>query len=132
MTRSDPVRVTVINDHPEFLELMQDLLQDASFPATLIAGDRPNVMELIEVSDPELLIIDLRLGTGELKGMELLRAVRAHQTLSEVPTIVCTGDHWALEEIGEELRATERVVLLSKPFTIAELHARIDEALGLT
>jgi hypothetical protein len=38
-------RITVVNDNPEFLGLMQDVLQDASYPATLIDGDRENARE---------------------------------------------------------------------------------------
>ena len=115
-------RVTVVNDSPDFLELMADLLHDANYPATLVDGDRDNARELIEVSQPEILIIDLRLGSDQLKGMDILRWVRNHPELSEVPTIVCTADAWALEQMADELRAMPHVSVLEKPFSVDQLY----------
>lgn len=120
-------RVTVVNDSPEFLELMQDLLHDANYPTTLVDGDRDNAMELIEASEPELLIVDLRLGSDELKGLDILRQIRRHPQLRPVPTLVCTADRWALEEAGEELRSMAGVAVLHKPFGVAELYRALDD-----
>ena len=119
-------RVTVVNDNPEFLELMQDLLQDASYPATLINGDRDNAMELIAASKPDILIIDLRLGTHELKGMDIVRDVRRRPEFDRVPMLVCTADRWALNGLGDELEAMQGVGILPKPFAIDELYRSLE------
>jgi CheY-like chemotaxis protein len=119
-------RVTVVNDNPEFLELMQDLLQDASYPATLINGDRDNAMDLIEGSQPDILIIDLRLGTHELKGMDIVREVRRRPKFDTVPMLVCTADRWALNGLGDELEAMQGVGILPKPFAIDELYRSLE------
>lgn len=124
--RPEHPRVTVVNDHPEFLSLMQDLLQDATYPSTLIDGDRGNALELIEASEPDLLIIDLRMMGDALHGMDVLRQVRQQPSLRQVPTLICTATKWGLEEIEHELAAFERTSLLTKPFTIAELYAAIE------
>lgn len=123
-------RVTVVNDSPEFLELMGELLHDASYPATLIDGDRGNAMELIEFAEPEILIIDLRLGADELKGLDILRQVREHPTLRDVPTIVCSADHVALDEHDAELRGLDRIVVLPKPFEIRDVYRAIEQVLA--
>ena len=120
-------RVTVVNDNPEFLELMQDLLQDASYPATLINGDRDNAMGLIEASEPEILIIDLRLGAHELKGLDIVREIRRRPQFDTVPMLVCTADRWALNGVGEELDAMQRVGVLAKPFSIDELYGKLEK-----
>jgi CheY-like chemotaxis protein len=121
-------RITVVNDNPEFLGLMQDVLQDASYPATLIDGDRENARELIEASDPEILVIDLRLGTDSLKGMEILRWLRDHPTYRHIPVIVCTADSWAVESMAEELNRMPKVTVLLKPFSVEALHAALGTA----
>jgi CheY-like chemotaxis protein len=121
-------RITVVNDNPEFLGLMQDVLQDASYPATLIDGDRENARELIEASDPEILVIDLRLGTDSLKGMEILRWLRDHPTYRHIPVIVCTADSWAVESMAEELNRMPNVTVLLKPFSVEALHAALGTA----
>src|SRR5918999_4280069 len=115
-------RITVVNDNPEFLQLMQDLLQDASYPSTLISGDRDNATELIEASDPEILIIDLRLGSDGLKGLDILRWTRDHPILRGVPAIVCTADSWGVEAVRAELNGAGTVTVLVKPFTLEDLY----------
>jgi two-component system cell cycle response regulator DivK len=120
-------RVTVVNDSPEFLQLMQDLLQDASYPATLIDGDRDNAFDLIKASQPEILIVDLRLGSNELRGLDILKRVRDDDELRRVPTVICTADAWGMDRAREEVAAIENVAVLTKPFAIADLHRVLRE-----
>lgn len=122
-------RITVVNDNPEFLQLMQDLLQDASYPATLIDGNRENAFELIEASQPEILIVDLRLGSNEISGLEILKRVRDDPALRRVPTVICTADTWSIDEVREEVASIDQVAVLTKPFAIADLY-RVLEELG--
>jgi CheY-like chemotaxis protein len=119
-------RITVVNDNAEFLSVMQDVLQDGTYPATLIDGDRENALELIEASNPGVLVIDLRMGAEELHGMDIVRAVRERPHLQAVPILVCSADQWALANAKDELEAMDRVSALSKPFTIDELYAAIE------
>lgn len=123
----EPKRVTVVNDSPEFLQLMQDLLQDANYPATLIDGDRENAFELIQASQPEILIVDLRLGSEGLRGLELLKLVRGDAELKSVPTIICTADSWGVDGVREEVEAMDQVAVLTKPFAIADLYDVLGE-----
>ena len=120
-------RVTVVNDSPEFLRLMADVLHDAHYPATVIDGDRYDAMELIEAAEPQILIIDLRLGSDGLHGMDILRWARQHSELSTVPTIVCTGDSYGLEQVQEELDSFPGVTVLMKPFSVDELYAALQQ-----
>lgn len=130
--RPEHPRVTVVNDSPEFLELMQDLLQDATYPATLIDGARDNALDLVEASRPDVLIVDLRIGADELQGLSLLRQARERPELQGIPTLVCTADHWALEKVGDELESMDRLAVLMKPFSIVELYAAIESVLETT
>jgi CheY-like chemotaxis protein len=124
---SEMQRVTVVNDSPEFLELMADVLHDASYPATVIDGDRDNALELIEAAEPEILIIDLRLGSDGLHGMDIVRWARQHPQLSRVPTIICSADRYGVEQVQEELDAMSGVTVLMKPFSVDELYAALRE-----
>jgi CheY-like chemotaxis protein len=92
----------------------------------LIDGDRDNAMELIEASEPDILIIDLRMGTHELKGLDIVREVRRRPQFDTVPMLVCTADRWALNGLGEELEAMEQVGILAKPFSIDELYRSLE------
>src|SRR2546423_5366795 len=74
-------RITVVNDNPEFLELMDALLeQDSGYDVTTIDADTLDDVEPIRTSQPDPLIIDLRWRRNGLTGWDVLR--RYEQTVS--------------------------------------------------
>ena len=99
-------RVTVVNDNPEFLDLVGDILKDERYQVTLVDGDRAEPLERIRDSRPDLLMIDLRLGTDKLHGWDIAQQVRHDSALSEVPILVCSADVVALDEISDQLDDT--------------------------
>jgi CheY-like chemotaxis protein len=118
-------RVTVVNDSAEFLEMMAAVLHDAHYPTTVIDGDRENARELIEAAEPQILIVDLRLGSEGLHGMDILRWVRKHPQLSDVPTVICSADAYGIEQMQAELDSLQGVSVLLKPFSIDDLYAAL-------
>ena len=124
--KPERTHVVVVNDDPAFLELMADVLHDERFPATVIDGDRDDAVDLVRASDPDLLIIDLRLGREELHGWEVLNEIRRDPSLSELPTIICSGDVEAMASVADAMREMPRVETLLKPFSIDALVSRIE------
>jgi CheY-like chemotaxis protein len=123
-------RITVVNDNPEFLELVRDILEDEHYATTTIDEDFENASERVVESRPELLILDLRLGTDDLRGWHIAKEVRTEPSLEGLPVIICSADVLALEALADELANSKQVRTLSKPFTIAELTAVIDGMLA--
>jgi twitching motility two-component system response regulator PilH len=92
------LRISVINDNPEFLELMGDILgEDSGFAVTLHDGEETGI-DAVRDADPDLIIVDLLLGGAS--GWELVTLARADQTLADVPIIVCTADNGRLDRHG--------------------------------
>jgi CheY-like chemotaxis protein len=125
----EPRRITVVNDNPEFLELVGDLLRDERYVVTLVDGDRADAVDLIRRSNPSALMIDLRLGSEELHGWEVIKEVRRDPELSELPTLICSGDLRALDRLTDDLASMRRVATLSKPFDIDQLYTSIGDLL---
>jgi CheY-like chemotaxis protein len=125
-----PPRITVVNDNPEFLELVRDILEDEHYATTTIDEDLENAWERVVESRPELLILDLRLGTDDLRGWHIAQEVRREPSLEDLPVIICSADMLGLEALADELADTKQVRTLSKPFTTAELTAVIDAMLA--
>ena len=117
----EKTHVVVVNDNPDFLELMEDLLEDERYPTTVIDGDREEAVELIRAAVPDALIIDLRLGRDELHGWDVLQQVRVDPALRELPTLICTGDTRALQQMADDIAGMRRVDSITKPFSIDEL-----------
>ena len=119
-------RVTVVNDSPEFLELVRDILADERIPTVLVDGDKPDALDRIRESRPDVLMLDLRMGSDELHGWDIAQEIRRDAELAEVPILVCSADVTALASIQDQLDGTRRVSTLTKPFSIDHLSEAID------
>lgn len=123
-------RITVVNDNPEFLELVRDILEDEQYATVCIDGDDADALSRIVESRPDLLIIDLRMGTDELHGWDIAQEVRREPALEGLPVIICSADALALRGLASDLAQTKNVQTLMKPFAIAELTGAIDRLLA--
>jgi CheY-like chemotaxis protein len=123
-------RVTVVNDNPDFLELVKEILEDDRYTATTIDGDRPDALDAIVDSRPDLLMIDIRLGVVGDRGWQIARKVRRRPEFAGLPLLLCCSDPAALREIASELDTARPVETLTKPFRIEELTDAVDRLLA--
>jgi CheY-like chemotaxis protein len=123
-------RITVVNDNPEFLELVREILEGDRYETTTIDGDQPEALEAVRASRPDVLMIDLRMGSDELHGWALGQQVRADAELGGVPILVCSADVRALNALEEQLEHAHNVATLVKPFPIDALTEAIDNLLA--
>ena len=126
---AEHTHIVVVNDNPDFLEAMADVLHDHRYAATVVDGDRDNAVELVRAAEPDGLIIDLRLGRDELHGWDVLREIRSDSELSELPTVICSGDVEALDSVVEAVAGMRRVATIKKPFSIDEMIATVEHVL---
>jgi DNA-binding response OmpR family regulator len=104
---------------------MAELLHSENYAATVIDGDRDNAVDLVRAAEPDGLIIDLRAADGELHGWDVIQEIRRDPELSELPTLICSGDTRALAQLAGELASMRRVAVIEKPFNIDELFAKL-------
>ena len=113
-----PARIFIVEDDPVMLRMVGDYLEQHNMRAVSASGRQEMVRNFSE-TEPDLVILDLRLGHED--GLDLLREIRSR---SDVPIIIITGDR--RDEIdrvvGLELGADDYV---TKPFSLRELLARI-------
>ena len=123
-------RVTIVNDNPEFLELVEEILEGDRYETVTIDGDRPDTLELIRASRPDLLMIDVRLGAPGDHGWQIAQAVRHDPGLEELPVLLCSADVTELEHLEPDLEANRQVRSIAKPFSIDRLTDTIDSLLA--
>jgi two-component system, OmpR family, response regulator len=115
--RSQPTCLVVEDDHT-MRHLVMNYLAEHDIRA-ISASSRDEVAGLLVREEPNLVILDLRLGQED--GLDLLREIRSR---SDVPVIITTGHR--RDEIdrvvGLELGADDYI---TKPFGLRELLARI-------
>jgi DNA-binding response OmpR family regulator len=108
----------VVEDDSTLRHLVTNYLEDHDIRA-ISTSRRDEVSGLLVRSEPDLVVLDLRLGQDD--GLDLLREIRSR---SDVPIIITTGQR--RDEIdrvvGLELGADDYI---TKPFGLRELLARI-------
>ena len=123
-------RIAVVNDNPDFLELMQEILEDERYECATIDGDGSDALDRIRESRPDLLMIDLRLGLDGAHGWDIAKQVRTEPDFRVLPILLCCSDPFAASEVEGELEATHGTETLSKPFSIDQLNGAIERLLG--
>ena len=118
MAHNQPGRIFIVEDDPIMKQMVGDYLEQHNMRVVSASG-RQEMMQHFSAGEPDLVILDLRLGQEE--GFDLLREIRSR---SDVPVIITTGHR--RDEIdrvvGLELGADDYV---TKPFSLRELLARI-------
>ena len=113
-------RVTVVNDDPAFLELMDDVLEQLGHEAAVLSAEAASLSSVVETR-PDVLVLDLHMNGDASTGWSFANTARAHAALAEVPLILASGDHRFLREREEELGAMPNLHVLRKPFTLVDV-----------
>ena len=110
-------RVLVVDDDPNVVEMLQDLLVDVGY-LVKHALDGTEALRLVPVFEPDVVLLDLQL--PGISGIEVLdRLRRDHPT---VPVIIVTGNDDV--EVARRTLRGGAFDYLSKPFTV-EVLARV-------
>lgn len=112
-----PARVLVVEDAPEFVDLLVPLLEREGYQ-TLATGDGESAVEQARSFAPDVIVLDLTL--PKLDGVEVCRQVR---TFSDAYVIMLTARADEVDRVvGLEVGADD---YMTKPFSPRELVARV-------
>lgn len=111
-------RITVVNDHPEFLELMIDFLSEEGYTVTTIAKHQ-GAFQQIKETRPDLVICDL-VFENMPAGWALLDMLYLDPETNQIPLILCSAAIKQVQEIAPSL-ASKGIAWLEKPFRLDEM-----------
>lgn len=84
----DELKILVVDDHQEVLNLIRLSLEPAGF--RVLRTTKPEEgLSLALIEEPDLLILDIMM--PGMDGFELLRRVRRHPNLKDVPVIIVSA-----------------------------------------
>ena len=112
----------VVEDDPLQLRLLREMLGTREHVATDSAARARELV--VERRDWQGLILDLSLVEGQDAGLELLRWMRADETLRSLRCVVTTG-HWD-PSLAWEVPNVHRAEYVLKPVTFAGLSGFLD------
>jgi len=119
--------ILIVEDDPDLSELLRLRLEQAGFNC-LVAEDGPAALRLVRQSPPALILLDLML--PHMSGLDVLHTLHDRPETAEIPVIIVTAK--AAEEdkvLGFQRGAVDYV---TKPFSLRELVARVENVLRLT
>ena len=118
---SEPPRVLAVDDDPQTLRYVRDVLSKAGYAVTVTA-DPDEVPRLIEEELPDLVLLDLMLPGAD--GIELMETVRE---TAEVPVIFLSA--YGQDQVIARAFQRGAADYIVKPFSPTELAARIQAAM---
>lgn len=121
------LRITVINDDDNFLQLVRELLGDEGYDVTTCKEWEQAHSHVLKAK-PDLIIQDLLLGRPDT-GWKILETLTLDPRTRSIPIIVCSAAKSELAERGADL-AGKGIQTLLKPFDLEDLLLAIRRTLG--
>ncbi len=122
MTATPPARILVVDDEPAIAELVSTALRYEGFEVTS-AGTGYAALASVETFQPDVVVLDVML--PDLDGFEVVRSLRSDQI--DIPVLFLTAKDGTTDRVrGLTLGGDDYI---TKPFSIAELIARVRVAL---
>jgi CheY-like chemotaxis protein len=122
---SASLRVLVVDDDPWSQQVIASQLTQSGFRVDS-AGDGWEALIVVGHARPDLIVMEVHLPTTD--AWSLAGEVRANRDMADVPFIFMADESPGLRP-GKSFRPGVDQ-LLTKPFTIVDLHAAVDTALG--
>jgi len=121
-----PPRILVVDDEPANRALVRRVLEPQGYEV-VEAGDGDVALELIGLSPPDLILLDLNM--PRLGGHAVVEAVKKDARTRLIPVVMLTSQ----EQFAEKIRALEGGVddYLAKPFNTVELGTRVKSLISL-
>lgn len=117
------MKILIIEDEPELRQIIQQSLEKEKYIIE-IAPDFKSALDKIISFNYDCILLDIMLPDGN--GIDLLRELKSDENKKDSVIIISAKDSIDDKVIGLELGADD---YLTKPFHLAELHARIKSVL---
>ena len=114
--------VLAVDDEPDMLELLRDMLESSSNVKLIEAGNAFTAGAKLVEERPDLVLLDFMM--PELDGFEFTRFIRQDPRFKDVPVIAVTGLRG--EADMAKIKAAGVQEILSKPFTEDSLREKIE------
>ncbi|MFQ5469305.1 MAG: chemotaxis response regulator CheY [Gammaproteobacteria bacterium] len=122
-TLNKEMKILIVDDFSTMRRIIKNLLRDLGFNNTEEADDGNTALPMLQTGKFEFLITDWNM--PGMEGIDLLKAVRADDSLSTLPVLMVTAES-KKEQIVEAAQAGVNGYVV-KPFNAATLKEKIEK-----
>lgn len=120
-------KILVVDDEPINVKVCHKYLRELGYEQCLGVTDSTRAMATILAERPDLIILDVMMPV--VSGVDLLRMIRGHEELAQLPVLILTASSDRTTKLTVlELGASD---LLTKPIDPSELAPRVRNALTI-
>lgn len=129
--------ILLVDDEPEFLTLLSQQLEEAGYTVHTAADDLA-ALYLFDEHRPDMVILDIRFGSDERRGLDILKTIRRDRADAATPVLMLTAlaapdVREQVEPLSFNLGATDFVPKSIGPRgLLARIRARMPQALRQT
>lgn len=115
-------KVMIVDDDQTTVSLLKMLLELDDFEVVTVALGT-EVIPQAETFQPDIFLMDYHL--TDIHGVEVLRDIRVHDTLSDIPVVIASG-----MDVEDEVLQAGANMFLVKPFEPSELPILFNQLLN--
>ncbi len=126
MNNQQPANILVVDDVPENLHLLIQLLQAQGYKV-YAAPNGARALASVRENPPDLMLLDVRM--PEMDGYEVCKRIKADECTGDIPILFISGLH----DLEDKVKgfAAGGVDYITKPFQAEEVLARVTTHLAL-
>ena len=118
--------ILIVDDNEYLLYLLRSVLESEHYRVSVINGGA-GAHERIQENPPDLIILDLKL--GDASGLDILEALRSHETTATIPVLIYSAAILEAESVTKLVAGNptryRSVSVLRKPFDVDALLERV-------
>ena len=118
--------ILIVDDYKTMLRIIRTLLNQLNFVNVVEASDGITALEKMRSKPPELVISDWNM--EPMTGLQLLREVRADDTLKDTPFIMITAESKTENVVAAKEAGVSNYIV--KPFNAETLKTKLVSILG--
>ena len=117
------MKILIVDDFSTMRRIIKNLLRDLGFTNTVEADDGTTALPILQAGTIDFLVTDWNM--PGMTGIDLLRAVRADDSLKGLPVLMVTAEAKRDQIVAAAQAGVNGYVV--KPFTAAVLKEKIDK-----
>jgi two-component system chemotaxis response regulator CheY len=116
------MKILVVDDFPTMRRIVRGALKQLGYANITEAVDGADALEKLKAGDFEFVVTDWNM--PNMNGLELLKKIRAHETLQGLPVLLVTAEADRQNVIEAAQAGVNNYIV--KPFTVEILQQKIE------